>query len=145
MKPLFSWLWDSLIASIPFKSALFLKDTAHEPRYEIHNPIMVPIQWGVEITTWRHGYSGYCFSLPDVFSSTCPSLVETQFASDTRSMLADNETVNTIISPSLRFSVLSWSGNSFFWHIANLGKGDSGLFEEKRERICNKIPGSRSL
>ena len=41
------------------------------------------------------------------------------------------------IGPSLRFSVLSWSRNSIFCWVAELGRCDLGLFEEEKREITN--------
>lgn len=134
-KQSFSWLWHSLTASIQFhlnfffkKKILFFNETAQDSPYGIHNSVMVPTHC-TEITVWKHCYSGYCFpfSLPGVFS-TCPQSFGNPTCLWPRGQC---------IGPSLRFSVLSWSRNSIFCWVAELGRCDLGLFEEEKREITN--------
>ena len=62
---------------------LFFNETAQDSPYGIHNSVTVATHC-TETTIWKRCYSGYCFPffLPGVFSSTCPSLLEIQSASD---------------------------------------------------------------
>lgn len=108
---------------------LFFNETAQDSPYGVHNSVTVPTHC-TEITVWKHCYSGYCFPL---FPARCVLLHTPQSFGNPICLWP----LGQCISPSLRFSVLSWSGNSIFCWVAKLGRCDLGLFEEEKREITN--------